>query len=226
MLYDLWERHRRIILMIGITLFVLVSFLFYPGGPKDAPSLPLPAYAAAEASKDTPLPVENVEKKTDSPPAPPAVKYVDVKGSVKQPGVYTFSDNERIQQMIAKAGGFLPEADADCVNLAQPLTDGMVIFIPAKNAQCGPCDTLGRTAGTASGGSSSGQAASGGDKVNLNTATLQQLMTLPGIGETRAQAILAYREQHGPFSSPEQLKKVSGIGNTTFDRLKDKIAAP
>ncbi|WP_019120006.1 ComEA family DNA-binding protein [Brevibacillus massiliensis] len=225
MLYDLWERHRRIIIVIGITLFVLVSFLFYPGWPnKDAPSLPLPAYAAAKASEDAPLPVE---KKAESPPAP-AVKYVDVKGSVKQPGVYTFSDNERTGQIIAKAGGFLPEADADCVNLAQPLTDGMVIFIPAKNARCGPCGTLGRTPGAAaSGGPSAGQAASGGgDKVNLNTATQEQLMTLPGIGETRAQAILAYREQHGPFSSPEQLKKVSGIGNSTYDRLKDKIAAP
>ncbi len=215
MLYDLWERYRTRILLAGVAVFLLGSFYFYQPDEMEV-DLPLetPAYALEKESEVEPSESENpaaaVERVADV--------YVDVKGSVKHPGLYRFSANERIFDAIAKAGGALPEADLNQVNLAQPLIDGSAVRIPKKGEPLSgsPCPCSGPST-PASGPSAHG-------KVNINMASLQDLMTLPGIGESRAQTIIAYRTKNGPFRSPDDLKHVSGIGDKMYERLKDRIA--
>lgn len=131
-------------------------------------------------------------------------------GAVAEPGVYHFSAGSRIWEAIEAAGGFNEEAAQAAVNLAQPLTDGAQIWIPTqeeqeKEVQQEPF---------------SGQEAG---KVNLNTASKERLMTLTGIGEARAEAILAYRQEAGPFLAIEDIMKVSGIKEAAFQKIKDDI---
>nr|WP_241254452.1 helix-hairpin-helix domain-containing protein [Brevibacillus sp. SYP-B805] len=223
-MYEIWERYGRWLSAAGILLFLGLSFYLYRGAERTG-SLPLetPVYAAEvkDAGQE-----RNDEQNGTIPPqqesAPPM--YADIKGSVKRPGMYAFQPNERVAHLLAKAGGLTPEADPLQVNLAQPLTDGMSIWIPAKGEKgnasfpCAPPQSLHPAQRTAAAG-----AAPSTGKVNINTATLQELQTLPGIGETRAQAILAYREKNGPFDKPEQLKNIAGIGDKTFERLKDRV---
>lgn len=135
---------------------------------------------------------------------------VDIKGEVKDPGVYELKSTQRIVDAIQVAGGFLSEADQKQVNLAQKLTDEMVIYIPKVGEE---------------GVSSLPPLNEGNDgKINLNQATIEQLETLPGIGPSKAEDILSYREEVGSFKAIEDLKEVSGIGEKTFEKLKDLIS--
>lgn len=229
MLYEWWEKHKRWLLSGAVLLFLALSYLLHQYDSFEQAPLPLesPAFAAetkASLRENTVVDASS-DKAAQQPDASP-VMYAEIKGQVKNPGMYEFLDNERVAHLIAKAGGLLPEADQQRVNLAQRLKDGISIHIPAKGEQLpssGPCDPAQAGSVTATPQSeSSGPSADG--KVNLNTATLQELQTLPGVGETRAQAILAYREKHGPFSKPEDLKKVTGIGEKTYLQLKEKIS--
>ncbi len=136
---------------------------------------------------------------------------MDVKGAVKQPGVYTLKHGARIQEALKQAGGPLPTADMRQVNLAKQVTDQQMVYIPAQ----GEVQT---TAGLANANESS-QAI-----VNLNTATKEQLLTLTGIGDKKADQILAYRQQHGEFKQVEDLKNVDGFGDKTVAKLKDSLA--
>lgn len=132
--------------------------------------------------------------------------YVHVCGAVKNPGLYSFSQGERIDAAIQAAGGFTKDADEASVNLAEILQDGSQIEVKGRQASQ----------------SSAKQAVDDG-KVNLNEADQTQLMTLSGIGESRAKAILAYREEHGSFSSIEDLKHVDGIGDGIYQKIKNDI---
>ncbi len=251
MLYDLWDRYRKPLIVIAVLLAVLATWLFYPGPSETRSPLPLetPAYASETGMEQAPPPSakrsgadgteapagngETADKDEPSESEPDPLLYVDVKGSVRHPGLYPVAAGERIQAVVAKAGGFLPQADVNRVNLAQPVSDGMVVWIPAKGETPpngffpapitgdGPREPTGLSPGAQAASPSAGAA-----KVNLNTATLAQLLTLPGIGETRAKAILAYRERHGPFHSPDEVKNVGGIGDKTYERLKGMLTAP
>jgi competence protein ComEA len=226
-LYDIWERYRRWLSAAGILLFASLSFYLYDGGSdQHAPGLPLetPVYAAEHKGPEH---NESGSRKTSEQTRkqePVPLMYADIKGSVKQPGMYEISANERVAHLIAKAGGLLPEADRLRINLAQPLNDGVSVWIPStadKGAHPSPCDP---PLAQSTGQPAPGPAHSASGKVNINTASLQELQTLPGIGETRAQAIISFREKNGPFEQPEQLKKITGIGDKTYERLKDKIS--
>ncbi len=134
--------------------------------------------------------------------------YVYVCGAVAKPGVYTLAPDSRIVAAIEAAGGFLPEAAVEAVNLAEPIQDGMQITVPDLEAFTVRQEALERQeAGL----------------VNLNTATIAELCTLSGIGEAKAEAILAYREEIGSFGSIEQLKEVTGIGDSLFNQIKNSI---
>lgn len=135
---------------------------------------------------------------------------VDIKGEVKDPGVYELKNTQRIVDAIQVAGGFLSEADQQQVNLAQKLTDEMVIYIPKVGEESvSSLPTL-----------NDGNEG----KINLNQATVEQLETLPGIGPTKAEDILSFREENGSFKAIEDLKEISGIGEKTFEKLKDLIS--
>lgn len=129
-------------------------------------------------------------------------------GAVAEPGVYELVSGSRIVAAVEAAGGFLPEAATEAVNLAELLKDGMQIVVPTKEeVQEAKQAALKQSDG----------------RVNLNTASVEELCTLNGIGESRAEAILAYRLELGTFRSIEQLKDVSGIGEGLFNQIKSNI---
>ena len=144
---------------------------------------------------------------------------VDIKGAVNQPGVYIAKTGERIIDIVERAGGFTKEADKRLVNLSQKVVDEMMIYIPKMGEEEVPSPPLSPSVypGPA------GNYAAGDGKVNINTADAAALETLPGIGPSKAEAILEYRNTNGPFQTVEDLMNVSGIGEKTFEKLKDKI---
>lgn len=138
---------------------------------------------------------------------------VDVAGFVRHPGVFQLPAGDRIIDAIRRAGGARPGADLRSLNLAALLTDGQQILVLRR----------GSGVEIGSGGAGPGGAAGGTQTVNLNTATLDQLETLPGIGPALGQRIIDYREQHGPFHSVDELLNVSGIGEQRLSDLKDQV---
>ena len=143
---------------------------------------------------------------------------VDVKGAVNTPGVYLLTNEDRVVDAIEKAGGYTEEADTRLVNHAQRLQDEMVIYIPKKGEDLEfKQETTSQTINIPSNNESSS------GKVNINSADEAVLTTLPGIGPSKAQAIIEYRENSGSFKTIEDLKNVSGIGDKTFEKLRDFI---
>jgi competence protein ComEA len=142
----------------------------------------------------------------------PAVIVVDVAGWVRHPGVYEFDQGDRVIDAIRRAGGGKPRADLTGINLAALLTDGQQIVVWRTGAAHG---------GGAPGGPGSNQGAQA--IINLNTAPLDELETLPGIGPALGQRIIDYREQHGPFRSVDDLLNVSGIGEKRLADLRRKV---
>jgi len=159
-------------------------------------------------------PIEAVAEVAEEEPQSKQV-IVDVKGAVKYPGVYELTDADRVVDAITLAGGYMDGADATLINHAQKLQDEMVIYIPLQGEE--PAIAIQQFSGS----TSSTQADSG--KININVADETQLTTLPGIGPAKAKAIIAHREEQGKFQSIEGLKDVTGIGDKTFEQLKDLI---
>lgn len=135
-------------------------------------------------------------------------------GAVNNPGVYEFSIDERVTHAIERAGGFASNADMQFINLAQLLKDGEKIYIPTE-VEVQEGYNLGFSS-QASGVDSSG-------KININTATKEQLMTLTGVGEAKALSIISYRDTNGSFSAIEDVMKISGIKDAVFNTIKDYI---
>lgn len=145
--------------------------------------------------------------------------YVYVCGAVETPGVYMLDSGDRIYEAIALAGGLTEDASTAAVNQAETVSDGQMIFVPTiEEAEAG----IG-VISEVSGAATSEQEAVSDGRVNLNTASLTELMTLPGIGESKAQSILDYRAKNGGFSSVEEIMNVDGIKEGLYNRIKDSI---
>lgn len=193
-------------LLIPAAIIVLLAFYFL--NPQEKPEENLQAsldLIQAEPPQQTETPTQN--------PAPTTL-MVDIKGQVAKPGVYELPVDSRMTDAIDAAGGFLAAAEPKAINLAMKVVDEMVIYVPE----------IGEEAALPT--AQPGAAAAGGAKealVNLNTATDVELMTLPGIGPSKAEAIIAYRTDSGNFQKIEDLKNVTGIGDKTFEKLKDSI---
>lgn len=140
---------------------------------------------------------------------------VDIKGEVNAPGVYQMEEGSRIIDVIDKAGGLLDEAETTAVNFAQILSDQMVIYVP-KEGEEPPVDSLTTEEQT-------DETETETTQVDINKAEKEALMTLKGIGNSKAENILSYREENGLFETIEDIKNVSGIGEATFENLKDSI---
>lgn len=158
---------------------------------------------------------------------------VHICGAVSAPGVYELPAGSRIIDAVEAGGGFLPEADEACCNLAEEIVDGCQIYIMTKTESCADGQTEKKAGIQTSPDSdmqttdrnvrSNSDTALENGLVNLNTADVAALMTLPGIGESRAKAIISYREQHGAFAQIEDIMKISGIKQAAFSKIKDKI---
>jgi competence protein ComEA len=177
--------------------------------------LPTDLKAAENKNKQTEVSQSQHDKQTDK-------IMVDVKGEIKLPGVYESNKGERVMDVINRAGGVTDKADKSQINFAEHVQDEMVIYIPAKGEEDSAAITgpsVGNTSSTtASGGLSNKQT-----KIDLNKADVNELQNLPGVGPAKAASIIEYREKSGSFKTIEDLKNISGIGDKTFEKLKDLI---
>ena len=137
--------------------------------------------------------------------------YVQVSGAVNHPGVYELPLGSRVFQALELAGGMTQEAQAKSINQAQTLEDGQMIWVPTVEEAAALPEQQPESLAKDDG------------KVNLNTATKEELQTLPGIGEAKAQSIVAWREEHGSFTQIEDIMKIEGIKEGVFSKIKDSV---
>ena len=142
----------------------------------------------------------------------PASVIVHVAGWVASPGVYELPEGARVVDAVEEAGGARRGAELGALNLAAVLVDGQQVVVPRAGEAPAPAATVGGAPGTTA-----------GTLVNVNTATAEELETLPGIGEVLAATIVQHREEHGPFTSVDQLLDVSGIGEVTLEEIRDLV---
>ena len=151
-------------------------------------------------------------EKTEVSTTQETVIFVDIKGEVRNPGVYQMKVGDRVKDALEAAGGLTAEADSQKVNLAKRLEDQMVIVVPK----------VGEEAEEIPAGETRKEATKEG-KVNINTATVEELKTLKGVGEKKAEAIIEYRKKNGSFQTKEDLMKVRGIGKKLFESFQERI---
>jgi competence protein ComEA len=192
-------------LAVGVAAVVLVAGAIvllrpHPTAPPSAePDLPMTSGASTVAGPSTSAASDVV---------------VEITGAIRQPGVYHLPVGARLGDLVERAGGLAPVADSDRVDLAAPVADGALVYIPRRGETAAPGPVIGGGAPGASGAAS---------PIDLNTATADQLDALPGVGPATASAILAYRRGHGPFSSVDQLAQVSGIGPAKLAKIRPLV---
>ncbi|ODV57154.1 helix-hairpin-helix domain-containing protein [Lysinibacillus fusiformis] len=208
MLQSLWQKYKKGMLIPGVLVISGLFFYFYFSSFDS--SLP------QEGLIETIQPIEEMNQVEST--AEVAVQqqiFVDIKGAVMYPGVYELQPDNRIIDAIQLAGGYIENADTQLVNHAQKVQDEMVIYIPIKgehfedastNLFISPMESKNKD-----------------QKININIADTETLATLPGIGPSKAQSILSYREENGRFQTIDDLKNISGIGEKTFEKIKDSI---
>lgn len=193
-----WLSEKRLIILLCAALAVFIGYHFVSKANE--------AEAGVELGELTDAGMEEAQVKQEPEPD----IYVDVKGAVKAPGLYEAKQGERVMDIIERANGFTSEADENAINLAERVEDEMIVYIPKLGEESK---------------SINGDTGKNGDAalVNINEADSSQLLTLPGIGEAKASAIMEYREQNGGFKDAAELKEISGIGEKTFEKLKELI---
>ena len=192
---------KSIILAFMCSLVLIIGGLFYFNQNKTED---YSGVSFSNISNETNNKDEKAEDKHDEK------IFVDVKGAVKHPGVFETTKDKRVKDLIEEAGGLLDGADTSTLNLSQKVKDQMVIYV-LKHGE--------KPKQISDGGSSSSNA----DVININTANKEQLMKISGVGKTKAEAIISYREKNGDFKKKEDITKVRGIGKATFEKIKDKI---
>ncbi|EUJ51602.1 helix-hairpin-helix domain-containing protein [Paenilisteria rocourtiae] len=197
-----WQAYKKYIIGVVAIVAAIVIFFFTQNQEEVVPSTPV--VAKEEATKNDAKEQEVVSTK---------MLIVDVKGAVNKPGVYELAPDSRVKDAIIKAGGLSVEADVKLLNMAQKVTDEMVVYA-GKAGEEGMVPVVTNGSETASVDHA---------KVNINTADVATLQTIPGIGATKAQAIIDYREKEGLFTTNADLSKVSGIGAKTVERLSEHI---
>lgn len=223
------QRNRRTIVLYAYfgLLIAVAMWLSACGRPEltlsSESSISLPATADSQETGSNA--VKSAVKRSE----PADSWYVQVSGAVLHPGVYQIAPDSRVFRLIEMAGGFTEEAEASAINQAVRLRDGQQLYVPTKaEVQAAPsAGWVGQNGQTESGtaslanGSKTGGADNG--RININTATAEQLCTLPGIGEAKAADIIAYRTENGGFSDPQQLMEIAGIKKGVYENIKDRI---
>ncbi len=190
------ELFRRNIFIIFIGVGVLIVLLFMMN-QEEVPPQEIVQVSSESSSED--LSSKELEQ---------GQLIVDVKGEVKQPGVYEMAADTRVKDVIKRAGGFTGEADQYEINLAQKLFDEMILIVP-KLGEENTSNTVIKSS-----------------KVRINYATVEEIQKLPGIGPSKAKAIVEYRDEIGYFQSAQDLLNVSGIGEKTLESLLEEIQIP
>jgi competence protein ComEA len=200
--FDTGRRGVRALAAVAAVVVAVAAFFAWHARPHEEP-VPLTASPAVAAAKPE-----------GSASGSPSVLVVSVNGRVHKPGLVRLPAGARVADALDAAGGALPDTDLSALNLARKVVDGEQILVGVTPPPGAP--------GAASAAQPPGPGTAPG-LVNLNTATLTELQTLPGIGEVLAQRILDYRTAHGQFRSVNDLRQVDGIGDAKFDKLKDKV---
>lgn len=185
--------NKKLIVILILLVFIALGIGMYIGK----------TYLVSNKEQTQTLDIQNTQELS-----PQKIK-VYVTGEVKHPDVYELEENSIIKDAITLAGGVTENADLISINLAKKLTDGEEVIVPAKENS------------TSNSTVSASNAKTG--KININSATKEELMTLPGIGEVKANAIIDYRTKNGTFKSIHDIVNVSGIGEKTFEKIKDLI---
>lgn len=167
-------------------------------------------YLAGSGAAEETTPAELASGELRAEPAPRLI--VHVVGAVRRPGLYRLANGARIADALRRAGGATRRADLTLVNLAAPVSDGTQVVVPR------------RVSAAEAGGGEAGDAAASAGPVHLNTATVDQLDELPGVGPVTAQKIVDWREQHGAFSSVDDLDAIPGIGPARLEQLRELVA--
>ncbi len=229
------DARMRVALLVVCLACLLGSGFVLLKGRQSAP--PPILFAAPPPVTDGGMPPSATAPAADAPKHSKRL-YVDVAGAVRRPSLYLLPPDSRIMQAVLAAGGPTAAADMDAVNLAQPVTDGEKVFVPKRGLApaplaLSPAPSAAASArvptpplmpaaklGKAAGGSRSGKISAGsGEQIGLNTATLEQLERLPGVGPSMAARILAYRQQSGGFAKIEDLTLVTGIGPKKYAKM-------
>ena len=213
------RKKRKWITVAAVFLFFLAGGLWYflreqktAGLPTETTKLQSVFQENSESDKDTSDSTQQAADEEEKAPTASLVVYVC--GAVNSPGIYTLSPDCRLYEAVAMTGGFSDDADLSYHNLARELADGERIYIYSceETEQLTMQERLKGEAPEETEG-----------LVNLNTAGKEQLMTLPGIGEAKAERILEYRRKVGQFTAAEEIMNVSGIGEAMFEKIKEKI---
>ena len=200
---DWFERNRAFVLVLLINLALMGGLYFWLRRPVSSPIEILP-----------PDPTSSPAPTATSTPSP---LRVYVTGAVLRPDVYQLNTGSIVKDAVQAAGGVTDDADLVRINLAQELQDQQQIYVPCVGEDEPPPPVAGGES------SSSSRSVDPSGKININTALTEELDTLPGIGPAFAQRIVEYREANGPFKSIEEITNVSGIGDVTFQKIKDCI---
>lgn len=205
--------HVRALAVVAVAACVLLVWWLLAGRPRTSePVAPL-AITSSSASSAQPASSTPAAGSTADPQA--GVLIVDVVGKVRRPGIVTLPRGSRVYEAVEAAGGLRGRVDTTALNMARELTDGEQVLVGLAAV-----DTSGAPA---SGASSSSAPATPGARIDLNTATAEQLDTLPGVGPVTARAILAWRDANGRFGSVDDLLDVKGIGEATLAELRDLV---
>lgn len=191
--------------------FLLSNLLFHREPEEIAAKEILSPFSSSEENQ---LPEGNTVEED----ARPKVMYTDIKGSVKEPVIYSFSSEERVYDVLKRAGGLLEEADSDRINFSAKIEDQQVLYIPAVGEE--PPEHLNQSASPEGKQSTADTEPS---KININTASPSELQQIPGIGSVKAQEIIRFREENGSFQKVEDLQEISGIGEKTVEKLKNFV---
>ncbi len=208
-------------IVAALLIFLLASSLAQDTEDEmDQSNLPEELFYEEESDRSEQAQVEETssEETEESENNEPQHIFVDIKGAVQAPGVYEMANGDRLVDLIDKAQGFNEEADPTQINLAQKIEDQMMVYIPKEGEvveenlmPAPPASDSAEISGKQEG------------VVNINTADISGLMSLNGIGEKKAQSILDYREENGSFQTIEDIKNISGIGDKSFENIKDSI---
>ncbi len=224
---------RRLLTCMLLLTFICALTACQKADPEDDGLTRIPPEEVAEDAEDRPDPADEEsafeepaetgtagEETTESP----ARIFVHVCGQVQTPGVYELAAGSRLFEALEAAGGLTAEAAGEVLNQAQLLDDGQQVYVPAKKeVEDGSALWQGSAANAPAAGSSDRKEGTADRKVNINQAAKEELMTLTGIGEVKAGAIIRYREEHGPFGSIEEIKEIDGIKDGVFQKIRDDI---
>lgn len=211
---------KKIVSAIAACIFVLAAGVFYMQCEQAGKAEPVQITAFSEERQSAELVVTEEIMPVQ---AEPLTLYVHVCGAVKNPGVYTFYEGARVIDAVNAAGGFEKEAAQEVLNQADLLWDGEQLYVYSKEEADGLALLPGQSVRAASESGKAQEENAAGSLVNINTATIEQLMQLPGIGQAKAEAIIAYRKESGGFKEIAELMQISGIKESIFEKVKDRI---